>query len=58
MDEVTELLDWLVANKLITVEEVRTWEAKAYLCANNGGIKRPVTRDALKALVTWYNDNK
>lgn len=58
MDEVDELLTWLLANELITLHQVRTWEAKAYLYANNHGMKDATQRDALRALVRWYQDRK
>lgn len=58
MNEVDELLMWLLDNGLITVDQVRTWEAKAYLYANNEGMKNTTQRDALRALVRWYQDRK
>lgn len=58
MDEVDELLMWLLDNGLITVDQVRVWEAKAYLYANNEGMKNTIQRDALRALVRWYQERK
>ena len=58
MYEVGELLTWLLDNGLITVDQVRVWEAKAYLYANNEGMKNTIQRDALRALVRWYQERK
>ena len=56
MDEIDELLTWLLANQLITMNQVRTWEVKAYLYANNEGMKTSTLRDALRAMVRWYQE--
>ncbi len=53
MDEVTELLGWLLGSNLITLDDVRQWKVSADLAIENG-VRRQERLDALIALISWY----
>ena len=57
MDTVDALLTWLLDNKLITLDTMRVWEAKAYLAVDSG-VRDMDTLEALRSMVAWYrNEN-
>ena len=55
MDTVDALLTWLLDNKLIALDTVRVWEAKAYLAVDSG-VRDMDTLEALRSMVAWYRN--